>query len=267
MKHVVSLHNGKSRKESGQFIVEGKRFVQEALLREAEIITIYYCPDNEKLAEGNTYTKQGLSLAELVEQAQNKRIPVEQVTESVMYKMATTKEPQRIIAVTQQQEYDWQDIHLDDNGILLIIDQIQDPGNLGTILRTALAADVKNIILTKGTVDLYNTKVLRSSMGAIFSLTIITDKTVEEITNYCKANNHILTVSAMEGTSIYEWKICEQYPLALVLGNEAFGPSDLLAQKADKRISIPMFNNVESLNVAIAAGIFLFELRRRLHFL
>ena len=160
VKHVVSLHSNKNRKEFGEFIVEGKRFVQEALLRKAKINKIYYCPQNEKISY-------------LIEQALQKQIPVEEVTEAVMHKMSTTKEPQDILAIAEKHEYDWQDISLNKNSILLIIDQIQDPGNLGTILRTALAADVQDIIMTKGTVDIYNPKVLRSSMGAIFSLRIL----------------------------------------------------------------------------------------------
>lgn len=203
----------------------------------------------------------------LVNQAFKQQIPLEEVTEAVMHKMSTTKEPQRILAIAEQDEYGWTDIDLAKKEFILIIDGIQDPGNMGTILRTALAADIKNIILTKGTVDIYNTKVLRSSMGAIFSIKILMDKTPEEITNFCKANNFILTVSTMEGASIYQEKISEHIPLALVLGNEAFGPAEIFLREADKKLSIPMFNTVESLNVAIAAGIFLFEIRRQLGFL
>ncbi len=256
MKHVVSLHTNKGRKEASQFLVEGKRFVQEAIQRNAKIVRIYYCSDIKELLDDN-----------LLEQASKQQIPVEEVTEAVMRKINTTKEPQGILAISTKRQFEWIDIDSDNKEILLIIDQIQDPGNLGTILRTALAAGVRNIILTKGTVDVYNTKVLRSSMGAIFSLKILTDKTPEEITNFCKANNFSLTISTMEGNSIYQEKISENIPLALVLGNEAFGPAKIFHQEAGQKLSIPMFNTVESLNVAIAAGIFLFEIRRQLGFL
>ena len=268
MKQVVTLHSTKGRKEAGQFLVEGKRFVQEALERNAKITRIYYCSDIKELQDDNSYNfKQYLSVANLVEQAHKEQIPVEEVTETVMRKISTTKEPQRILAIAAKGEYDWKDIDLEKKDILLIVDEIQDPGNLGTILRTALAADVRNIVLTKGTVDIYNTKVLRSSMGAIFSLKILTDKIPEEITNFCKTNNYSLTISTMEGTSIYNEKISGNIPLALVVGNEAFGSAKIFHQEADKKLSIPMFNTVESLNVAIAAGIFLFEIRRQLRFL
>jgi len=268
VKHVVSLHTNKGRKEADQFLVEGKRFVQEALQRNAKIVRIYYCSDIKELPDENSNSsKQCVSEAYLLEQAYKKQIPVEEVTEAVMRKISTTKEPQRILAISMKRQLEWIDIDFDNKEILLIIDEIQDPGNLGTILRTALAAGVRNIILTKGTVDVYNTKVLRSSMGSIFSLKILTDKTPEEITNFCRSNNFSLTISTMEGNSIYQENISENIPLALVMGNEAFGPAKIFHQQADKKLSIPMFNTVESLNVAIAAGIFLFEIRRQLGFL
>lgn len=263
------MHDNKGRKETGQFLIEGKRFVHEALERNAKIVRIFYCTDDKELPTNNSKnsSKQYLSIAYLLEQAYKKQINVEEVTEAVMRKISTTKEPQRILAIATKSEFDWIDIYLKSKEVLLIIDGIQDPGNLGTILRTALAADVRNIILTKGTVDIYNTKVLRSSMGSIFSLKILTDKTPEEITNFCKSNNYIITVSTMEGNSIYQEEISENLPFALVMGNEAFGSAKIFHQEADRRLSIPMFNTVESLNVAIAAGIFLFEIRRQLGFL
>lgn len=267
MKHVVALQHNKGRQEYGEFLVEGKRFVQEAFLRDAAIARIYYCLEkmNEKYDRDELMSK--LSVASLVAQARGRNIPTEEVSETVIRKMSATREPQGIIAIVQKHDYDWSDIILKRKDLLLVLDRIQDPGNLGTILRTALAAGVKNIILTKGTVDIYNPKVLRSSMGAVFSLITLSDKAPEEITNFCRANNLAITVSTMEGSSIYEEEINEKNLLALVMGNEAFGPSEIFLSSADKKISIPMFNKVESLNVAIASGIFLFELRRQLDFL
>lgn len=267
VKHVVSLHNNKGRQEYGEFLVEGKRFVQEALLRNAELIRIYYCSAKLDEDQEQTGSKSKYSIFRLVEQAIHKNIPVEEVSEVVIRKMSAAKEPQGIIAIARTFEHDWRDIVCREKDLILILDRIQDPGNMGTILRTALAAGVKNIILTHGTVDVFNPKVLRSSMGSVFSLKILADKTPAEITNYCKTNNYLLTVSAIEGTSIYEEKINAKNPLALIMGNEAFGISKLFLKEADRKICIPMFNNVESLNVAIAAGIFLFELRRQLDFL
>ncbi|MGI5902167.1 MAG: TrmH family RNA methyltransferase [Desulfitobacteriia bacterium] len=253
VKQVVALHKNKGRNTGNEYLIEGKRFIKEAFLRQARIKKIYY-----------TNTKD---LGELIEEATARQIPLQPVSEEVMKKMATTVECQGILAVMEQVHPKWEDLKIGQETILLIIDNIQDPGNLGTIFRTALAANVKQIILTKGTVDRYNPKVLRSSMGSIFCQTILTNKTAPEIVNFCRRNNLCLAVSSMEGNSIFSEQTKVKFPLALVIGNEAFGVSDFFKGQADLKYYIPMFNRVESLNAAMAAGIFLYELRRRGGFL
>jgi TrmH family RNA methyltransferase len=250
VKHVVSLHHSKGRKDSGEYIIEGKRFVKEALLRRARLKKIYYAGDADDVLH-------------LAHQAETLGFALEEVTANVMKKMSTTEEPQGILAVLDQTAFSWQDVTVQDQTAILVLDGIQDPGNLGTILRTALAADVKQIILTKGTVDLFNPKVLRSSMGAIFSQIILTEKTPEAIGNFCLSHHLSLVVSTMAGDSIFDPQVCVPYPLALVIGNEGFGPSEYFLKNADKWYSLPMANQVESLNAAMAAGIFLYELRRQ----
>ncbi len=253
VKHVVALHKNKGRSESEEYLVEGKRFVKEAFSRQAQVKKIYYVTTGE--------------LTNLVEQAIFLGIPVQEVSEDVMRKMAATEEPQGILAIIEKTYPGWENIITAKNTIILVLDNIQDPGNLGTILRTALAADVRQIILTSGTVDLYNPKVMRSSMGSIFSQKILTDKKPQEIVNFFRQNRYTLAISSMEGNSIYSELASTYYPLALVIGNEAIGVSDYFVKQADIKYSIPMFNQVESLNAAMAAGIFLYELRRQGEFL
>jgi TrmH family RNA methyltransferase len=227
--------------------------VKEAFLRQAPITRIFY-----KEAEG---------LGDLLRAAAEANIPIIEVSETVIRKMSSTEEPQGILATVKMTFAGWDDVVVNKDTILLVLDNIQDPGNLGTILRTALAADVRQIILTNGTVDVYNPKVLRSSMGAVFSTRVLTDKSPEQIVNFCNEVKCTLAVSTMEGDSIFNPKACPNYPLALVIGNEAFGPSTYFLEMAQEKYSIPMFNNVESLNAAMAAGIFLYELRRQAGFL
>lgn len=261
---MVTLHKSKGRKESGEYLIEGRRFVNEAFLRKAPIKRIFYSKSNNHQGANEACYAD---ISKLVKQALDLKIQVEEVTDIVMKKMSATEEPQGILAIIQHQEFSWRDFKIDQNTIVLIVDGIKDPGNLGTILRTALAADVKQIILTQGTVDLYNPKVLRSSMGSIFSQVILSEMAPHAIVNFCKKHNMSLTVSTMEGHSIFAEGTRVLYPLALVIGNEAIGPSTLIKENAQQKYSIPMFNNVESLNAAMAAGIFLFELRRQLGFL
>lgn len=256
VKQIVALHHNKGRKESKQFLIEGKRFVNEAFLRQAQMKKIFYC---------SSLTSS--DIPGLMNQAALLGIPVEEVSEAVMRKMSSTQEPQGILAIVEKPDFEWEDIIIDSRTILLVLDDIQDPGNLGTIIRTALAADVRQIVLTKGTVDLFNPKVLRSTMGTIFSQTFLVDKTPEEVVNFCREKNCTLAISTMEGISIFAEGTSPNYPLALVIGNEAFGPSKYFLEMAEKKYSIPMSNKVESLNAAIATGIFLYELRRRVQFL
>lgn len=267
VKHIVSLHTNKGRKEYQEYLIEGKRFVNEAFQRKAKIKKIYYSYP-AKISEADIgIIKETTEIPELLHLAAKAEIPALEVSEAVMKKMTATEEPQGIIAVVGKTITKMEELLIDKDTILLILDSIQDPGNLGTILRTALAADVCQIVLTKGTVDLYNPKVLRSSMGAIFSQNIALDKTPNEVVNFCKDKKCSLTVCTMEGNSIFAENASDNYPLALVIGNEAFGPSSVFLQNAQKKYSLPMFNNVESLNAAMAAGIFLYELRRQLKFL
>lgn len=267
VKHIVSLHTNKGRKEYGQYLIEGKRFVNEAFLRKAKINKIFYCSLSKPATLEEKTSEELVDLPGLIRQAKILGIQAEEVSEAVMRKMSSTEEPQGILAIGEKPLPLWEDLVIGDSTILLILDNLQDPGNLGTILRTALAADVCQIILTRGTVDLFNPKALRSSMGAIFSQLILTDKTPEEIVSFCNMHHITLTVSTMEGSSIFAEDTSANYPLALVIGNEAFGPSKYLLEKAKKKYAIPMFNNVESLNAAMAAGIFLYELRRQVQFL
>jgi len=258
IKQVVSLHKNKGRDEKGEYLIEGKRILQEALQRKAPLSRIYYCTAKKY---------DGSDLLRLIEQASLTGIQTEEVSETVMRKITTTEEPQGLMAVVRKKNSDWKQIIAEKSTILLVLDNIQDPGNLGTILRTALAADVRQIVLTKGTVDLYNPKVMRSSMGSIFSQTVLTGKDPQEIVSFCHDKKYKLVVSSMEGKSVFNEHSHENFPLALVIGNEAFGVSDCFLKNAGKKYSIPMFNEVESLNAAMAAGIFLYELRRQGQFL
>lgn len=255
VKYVVSLHKNKGRKESGRYIIEGKRFVEEAFLRKAEIERIYF---SGVKARPESY---------LIDKAQAKRIPVEEADPKVLKKMCTTEEPQGILAVIKKKVFSWQDISLDKNSILLVIDRIKDPGNLGTIMRTALAAGVNQICIIDGTVDVYNPKALRSSMGAIFSSVIIDGLSSEEIVNFSRKSGLCLIVSTKDGKSVYANNVSTNYPMAFIVGNEADGVSNYFLEKADLELAIPMFNRVESLNAAMAAGIFLYEFRRQVEFL
>ncbi|BAE82059.1 hypothetical protein DSY0270 [Desulfitobacterium hafniense Y51] len=258
VKYVVNLHKRKFREENGEFLIEGWRFVEEGLARGAHLTKVFFCSEckNE-------------SWPQLAEALKVKGVPVIEVDERVLRKMSDTENPQGILAVVKQSRWTWDDFIEIVNPagrsaipMLLILDGVQDPGNCGTILRTALAAGVTQVCLTEGTVDLYNLKVLRSTMGAIFSLNIATHCQPEEILKVCRSHKIPVFVGDAEGTDLYETHFAQ--PMALVVGNEGNGPSAAFRGPGVKRITIPMSHQVESLNVAMATGIILYEVRRRM---
>jgi TrmH family RNA methyltransferase len=254
VKQVVNLRRRKGREETRQFVVEGRRFVEEALNRQARILRVFKCPQREQP-----------EWKPLLKKLEYQKIPIIDIDERILYKISLTVEPQGILAVVQQPDFIWKDIIVESQTVLLIIDGVQDPGNLGTILRTALAAGVSQVCLTKGTVDVYNNKVLRSTMGAIFSLTILSDLLPEEVINYCSSRALTLITADLEGEVIFRSEMLKP-PLALVVGNEANGPSPLFRDLAQQHLKIPMNYNVESLNVAMATGILLYEIVRQRDF-
>ncbi|MFZ3101680.1 MAG: RNA methyltransferase [Desulfitobacteriaceae bacterium] len=255
VKQVVSLQRRKGREAARQFVVEGRRFVEEALQRGAKILRVFICPQREQP-----------EWSPLIEQLRKQQVPIEEIDERLLHKMSSTVEPQGILAVVSQPRFTWKDLEVDPQTVLLIIDGVQDPGNLGTILRTALAAGVRQVCLTQGTVDLYNAKVLRSTMGAIFSLIILLDLTVQEIIDYCSTRDLRLVTADLEGEVMYGSERLK-LPLALVVGNEGNGPSTPFCDLSQKRLKIPMGYGVESLNVAMATGILLYEIVRQRDFL
>jgi len=255
VKYVVSLQRRKNREEAQLFVVEGWRFVEEAVRRNAPIKKIYFCQEREN-PEWHALHK---ILCE-------RSIPFEEVDQRVLRKMCATEEPQGILAVVHQRIYTWADLQIDRNSVVLILDGIQDPGNLGTILRTALASGVRYVCLTPGTVDLYNPKVLRSTMGAIFSLVLLRNHRPEEILEFCRDRGMNVFTGDVQGCSVYQTKLTEG-PLALVVGNEGNGPSPSFRNAEVQCITIPMYQEVESLNVAIATGILLYEIVRQRDFL
>lgn len=255
VKYVVSLQKRKAREEAQAFVIEGWRFVEEAISRNAPLKKVYVCP-----------RRKPLEWESLRSRLQERGIPFEEVDERLLRKMSATEEPQGILAVVRQTSYSWLEIPMAKPSVLLILDGIQDPGNLGTILRTALAAGVRYICLTSGTVDLYNPKVLRSTMGAIFSLVLLSGKQPEEILDFCRKRGLRVLMGDTQGSPLYRTSLPEG-PLALVVGNEGNGPSPSFRSADVERLTIPMAHEVESLNVAIATGILLYEVVRQRGFL
>lgn len=245
LKLVRSLQSrSRQRKSENAFVAEGVRLIEEAADAHWPM---------EFLLFDETLSDRGLALIERLKE--NAGLEISQVAPSLMAEISDTETPQGILAVLKHQRLPLPD----PSSFILIVDQIRDPGNLGTLLRTAEAAGADGIILTPGTVDAFSPKVVRAGMGAHFRLPIW-DQSWDEIRSVVKGLKVFLAES---GTGLAVWRADFIQPLALLIGGEAFGASPQGRSLADQTVAIPMPGRAESLNAAIAAGILIAEVLRQ----
>lgn len=243
IKYLRKLYSKRYRKKEGKFIIEGYRIIKEAWKSGANFDSIFMTPEFASSCEGQQIKKMvGDSNIILVE-------------ESLFADLADTVNPQGILAVVVEPEYRVKDF-LDKSELVLVLDRIQDPGNMGTLIRTALAAGVDIIISLKGSVDIYNLKVLRSTMGAIFSIPVITGM---DLTNFKKVISGFKVISADLSGNQYHYEQDYKEPVMLVIGNEANGIRKEILDISDSIVKIPIFGKIDSLNAAVAGGILIYE--------
>lgn len=186
-------------------------------------------------------------------------IKVEHVDDRALGELADTEHPQGVVAVIEPRDWSLDDIALTPNAAVLVLDAVQDPGNVGTMVRTAFALGAAGVVTLPGTADLSNAKVIRGSMGATFRLPCVaTDP--DELALWAGSHDAGLWVTAADGGVVPREP--RNAPVLLVLGNEGAGVSDTMSARATRRVGIPLAPGAESLNVAIAAGILLYEVLR-----
>ncbi len=232
----------KERREANAFVVEGVRLVEEAVNSDWKFQFALY---DDSLRE------RGLKL---VKKLEDKKIEVEKVESRLMQSLSETETPQGILAVLALTNLPIPN----SPNFLLIPDQIRDPGNLGTLLRTAAAAGVQAVLIPPETTDAFAPKVIRSGMGAHFRLPIHS-KTWEEIEAQTKGLQVYL--ADMDGISCWETDL--RQPLVLIIGGEAEGASEAAQKLVTQKISIPMQGSVESLNAGVAGSVLMFEVVRQ----
>ena len=241
-KSIKKLKERRFRQKEGKFILEGFRLIEEAAKANMEIEYII-------LSQGNEEKLHNSSLKEVINEDK-----IYVFSSSLFLQISSTEHPQGVIAVVKNKKMT---IDLD-CGFFLVCDKVQDPGNLGTIIRTGHAAGVDGIILTKGTVDIYNDKTIRSTMGSIFYVPIFYDDVDFSIIKKLKDNGvALVTTSLEESKNFFEENL--KGKIMLAVGNEGNGISNELFELASKKVKIPMPGGAESLNVAIATSIILFE--------
>jgi TrmH family RNA methyltransferase len=244
VKWVCSLQTRRrARQQDGSFVIEGLRLLEEALRAQCKPRLVFHTPE---WAENHL---------QLLPSLQESGAQIEVVSETVMAKCSDVENSQGVLAVLSLKEAG-QEGRSDPT---LILDRLADPGNLGTILRTALAAGAWTIYLTHGTVDAYNPKVVRAAMGAHFYLNIL-EAPVDQILIW--VDDLPLWVAEARAGEMYH-RVDWRNPIALAIGSEAHGlHTDLLA-RASGRVQIPITPQSESLNAAVAAAVILFEIQRQ----
>ena len=247
VKEWAKLKTKKGRKKQNSYLLEGWHLVKEALLAHVDLAVILTTAD----------FKEEASLAKLLEK-NNSMAEVVQISAAVEKKISDTESPQGIFAVVSITP-NFLQIPKNLTGKWLLLDNIQNPGNLGTMVRTADAAGFKGVVFGKGTADLFQPKVIRSMQGSQFHLKLIQGDLNDWVTEFKK--QAILVYGTKVDPAALDYRQAEKSPnFALVMGNEGNGVSPEILQQTTQNLYIPFAGQAESLNVAVAAGILMFAL-------
>ncbi len=244
LKYYTSLTLKKNRIEEAKFVVEGIKLIGEA------ISSGFYC-------EAIFYTNAVSDKEEdFVDSLRKKVLRIEEIRREDLYRLADVKTPQEVIAVfyNDEKEKEFK------GDLIVALENINDPGNLGTILRSSDWFGVSTILLSENCAEIYNPKVIRASAGSVFHLNIFESNNFYQQLEELKSKNYQVCCADLAGENIYNFT--KNSSLVLVLANEASGPTDELLRLCDIKITIPRKGNAESLNVATASAIILSELTK-----
>lgn len=246
IKRLHGLQLRKNREKENVFVAEGLRFVSE--IPKDWAVELYAVSDRYA---------QTHDISDL-----EKRAEVYILTDSLFEKVSETENPQGILAVLVQKEYDMTAIMEKKNVFFLLAEEMNDPGNLGTVIRTADACDVDAVFLSKGSVDVYHPKTLRATMGSIFHVPVFQNISILDIAERMHKRGIPLYAAHLKGRQ-YPYSLNLRRDCAFMIGNEARGLSDEAAELCDSFVKLPMPGDAESLNASIAAGVLMYEVVRQ----
>jgi TrmH family RNA methyltransferase len=251
IKHLVRLRERRERDRSGLFLVEGYRELRRALEAGIELTELYSCPD----------LYLGENEGALLEAAARAGAEVVTVAEVPFRKASYRDRPEGLLGVARQFPTGLERLRPGPDPLLLVVEAIEKPGNLGTMLRTAEAAGAAAVVVCDPATDPFNPNVVRASLGTLFSVPLVVGDTPGAIARLRALG--IRTVATTPSASLAHWGADLTGPLAVVVGSEQYGLSAAWLEAADQRVIIPMPGSVDSLNAAMAAGIVLFEAVRQ----
>lgn len=250
IKEIIQLNQkAKIRRERDVFIVEGMKMFLEAERNRIEEVYV-----------SESALKQ-LSNA-CIQKLETLSFPYETVSDEVFRKMSDTQTPQGILCVVKRYHYELEELLQFDNPFFIVLEDIQDPGNLGTIFRTGEGAGVTGILMSRHTADIYNPKTIRSTMGSIYRMPFVYTENLSAAISRLKEKKIAVYAAHLQGTQFYDE--CDyRKGTAFLIGNEGNGLREETAKQADTYIKIPMEGKVESLNAAVASSILMYEAARQ----
>jgi len=251
VKYVYKLRNRRFREKEQKTLLEGYRELTRSSEYGMKVLEVYYCPS----------MFLGENEFPLLESLREQGIKTYEVTEPILEKIAYRERPEGLIAIAQIQSHTLEDIPVVENGLYLIAESIEKPGNLGSILRSADASGVNGIILCDKCTDIYNPNVIRASTGALFSVPLA-ECTAQEAYDWVRENN-IKVLAATPHTDNIHTDADMTQSVAIAVGTEQSGLTDFWMNEADIKVKIPMLGKIDSLNVATATTIMLYEAARQ----
>jgi len=251
IKNILKLQaNSRDRREQNLFVIEGYREISRALASGIEIKELYVCPELDR---------QGRS-EELLNR--NSRIQVFEVGKAAFSRIAYREGSDGLVTLAVPRNLSLNELKLSLNPLILILESVEKPGNLGAIMRTADAAGIDAVIVCDPLIDIYNPNAIRSGVGCIFSVQVVTCTSVEAI-EWLRRNKIKVYTAALTENALTYHQVDFMGPSAIVMGTEATGLSSEWLEKSDARIIIPMKGIADSLNVSTSAAVLVFEAVRQ----
>ena len=249
IKNLLHLQKSAERKKQGLFVIEGLNEIEKAIVSGYETDSVYFCPE---ITEANTV----LSLFKSKSPGR-----IYEINRQIFNKLAYRQDSGGIIVLAKTKKHEINNLKLPDNPLILVIEGIEKPGNIGAIYRTADAAGISAIIITDQNVDLYNPNAVRSSLGCVFTVPTATCEGKTAI-NYLKKNNIQIFSSYLQAAIPYH-QVDYTKPSAIVMGTEATGITDIWVEASNANIIIPMRGKTDSMNVSTSAAVLIFEACRQ----
>ena len=247
IKQVIALlKKSKERKEQKAFVIEGRKMFEEICQDPSRVVKAYFA---------ESYVREQYADGKIPE------VPYEIVEDEVFDAMAETVTPQGVLAVVRMPEYSLETM-VENAGTLVLLENLRDPGNLGTIIRTAEAAGVSGVILSRESVDIYNPKVIRSTMGAVYRVPFLYVDDFPKLLRELRSKEVRLLAAHLKGKKTFD-RADYSGKVGILIGNEANGLSEEASELANEKVLIPMAGSVESLNAAVAAALLMYEAFRK----